>query len=592
MTARSHLRELLDKLDIERVVVVDDSFLMSTTQASIVFGEHGLPELDSLPPLQEGGDVENHLAEHWENIEVADNVKAKKVARKNAGWAAPDATGLKQLLDGPEFLGLTLFEWERGEDSKVMDRAKRSLVLFDVDFSAETHTEDDRTGLRFAADALATRKQVVGLLTNKAPVGEEEESASAWAQASQVPASEFVIVNKNLLGDEEDPDALDDAVEQIRTTLQAARIRRLRDKVREALDKGIEEADARLGADTPGALEDVVFKASHDGGEWEGDTWFRVYAVLGLNQAKREVAKDLEARTAIADVRELLRLRQPATQDASKDLAIDVVRAESYDDADYVNGAGLPVANGDIFQSAGGTFFILVGQPCDLALRPEGRAYEPATATLLLIKPSSAAKSGAGPADCGEASKEVEQTPASTQTGAAEPATKADDGEERSAFKLPDGGPMGASDWEVRFRPELHAPFDVLDLCSLNTEGLATTKPKPQQALAPLLPGVAKRRQQILEAEAKSKKVLAHIDQMQEKKHLGAQPAKQLRLAVLDFSGPFLPSLNGKPAPYEFGCRRVGRLAGSYADALLAAHSNARSRTAHAHELTRIVRSD
>ena len=592
MTAQAQLQELLEKLAIERVVVVDDSFLMSTTQAIVVFGEHELPQLDSLPPLHEDTDLETHLDQHWGGIDVADNVKAKRVARKEANWSAPDPTGLERLLRGPGFLGLTLFEWENGEAHNVMGRATRSLVLFDVDFSAETHTENDTTGLRLAAEALATRKQVVGLLTNKASVGEEEESASAWAKASQVPVAEFVIVNKHLLVDEDDENARQEAVEQIRTTLQAARIGRLRHKVREALGDGMDEVDDRLGADTPGVLEDVVFKASHAGGEWEGDTWFRIYAVLGLNQAKRAVAKDAEARTAVADVRELLRLRPPATQDSSKDLATDVVRAESYDDSDYVNGAGLPIANGDIFKSAGGTFFILVGQPCDLALRPDGRAYDPPTAILLPIKPSSTANKAPSAADPVEPDVEVATAPAGSNTDAAAPESVVDEGGEKSAFKLPEGGPMETGEWEVRFRPELHASFDVLDLCSLNTEGVATTKPAPQKALAPLLPGVAKRHEQILKAEAKAQKLLAHIDQMQEAKHLGAQPAKQLRLAVLAFSGPFIPTLNRKPALYDFGCQRVGRLAGTYADALLAAHANARSRTAHAHELTRIVHSD
>ncbi len=150
---------------------------------------------------------------------------------------------------------------------------------------------------------------------------------------------------------------------------------------------------------------------------------------------------------------------------------------------------------------------------------------------------------------------------------------------------------MGEGEWEVRFRPEHHVAFDVLDLCSLNTEGRTTTHPPAKSALDPLLPGVEARRTAITETETKLQSLLEHVDGLEADKQLEKAAANRIRHAMLCMGQPFKALLKRKPAAFEFDGRRIGRLAGGYADALLVAHSGARART-HAHELTRIVRND
>jgi hypothetical protein len=560
VSAQDQIVELLNLLDIAQIVVVDDDFLAGPGEYVEAVEAEDAPKLDTLPAVSADSDLSDWVAAQWENVSVEDKLKVRRATIKGKRDYL-DPTGLRQLIGEHNFNGLTMAEWE-DLAPRVLSSAKRPLLLFDVDLSGETGKADDTTGLELAGAALnANGRHVVGLLTSKAAVGEEITTAEQWARTSQVQAADFVIV-KQLL-QQGGPDDIASVVEQIRTTLQAAQMKRLREKVHGALDKAVSHADSELGSRSPSILEDLVFSSSHEGGEWEGDTWFRLYTTLGLERARRDVALDPDVRSAISDVRRLLQSRPSGPHPGSAELAAEVEAAEAYQDADYVNGAGLPIANGDLFKAKEGPIYVLVGQPCDLALRPTGRAYTPTTATLLSLKNASATESG-----------------------------DSSDVHERSAYRLPAGGPMGPGQWEVRFRPEHHVSFDLLDLCSLNTGGKATTHPPKGAALDPLLPGLHRRNEEILDKQTKLQKLLAEVDKLQDAGQLDANAAKRFRLELMSVSKPFTPQLSRKPAAFEFAVERIGRLAGSYADALLAAHSSARARTAHAHELTRIVQSD
>lgn len=558
--ADSQLPDLLALLSIERVIVVDDQFAPPASLYTLAFEPGTGPALENLPPLPDGADYDDHVNEHWPNVPLEAKLKVRRQALKIAGFQDPtgDPTSLRRLIGERTFRGMTLYEWER-EETRLLAGASRALILFDVNFQLETGEENDEAGLAPAGRALkASHEHIVGLLTTRAPAGNEDHAADGWAPHADVARADLVVVNKNLLGDSTNTQDIARAVEQIRTALQASQLRRLRTQIHSSLEAGLNDAAETLGRRSPTALEDLVFKTSRDGGEWEGDTWFRLYGTLGLDRARRTVAVDKPTRRAITDVRNLLHSRPAAAHDHSAALAAEIEQAECYDPAEYLNHAGLPIANGDIFRTSAGAAFILVGQPCDLALRPDGRARDPQTTTMLPIK-----------------RRRADPTPP-----------------EPSAYRLPPGSPLGQENWEVRFRPEHHVAFDVLDLVSFNSEGRASLKPPRGTGLSPLLPGLQKRFEAIASNAAALATPLGEIQRLLADKQLPRVTAKQLRQSVLHGGGPFKATLNGTPTPFAFDCQRVGRLAGTYADALLTAHATARSRTAHAHELTRIVADD
>jgi hypothetical protein len=553
--AEGALPELLDQLGIERVLVVDDQFVPPPAVYTLAYEEDEAPELEGMPPLPEGADYEAHVEQHWSEVPLEARVRLRKeLVKREELDPTGDPTGLGELIGDRYFRGMTLHEWA-AEQATLLDVGKRALVLFDVNFKDETGEGDDESGLQAARQALeVTNDHVVGILTTKAGVGQEEAAAGDWAARAHIARADLVVINKKLLGSS-DSDDLTRLVEQIRTVLQASQIGELRHKVQACLEQALAETAASVGGNTPQVLEDLVFRSSREGGEWEGDTWFRLYATLGLKQAREQLAGDASVRRAIEDVRNLLHSRQASPHEDSKALACKVEQAEAYAEAGYLNGAGLPIANGDLFQAQGGAVYVLVGQPCDLALRPNGRARSPSSAMLLPVK------------------KLAEHGMA----------------ERGSAYALPPGGPFEEGEWEVGFRPEYPVAFDVLDLVSFNVDGQATLNPVASKRLLPLLPGLQKRLEEIEKVAKEASRLLQLIEDAEQVEVVRKRAGTQLRHKILSSGGPFKASLGSRPTPFAFRCQRIGRLTGTYADALLAAHASARSRTAHAHELTRIV---
>jgi len=555
------LVRLLSLLDIERVLVVDDQFVPPAAVYTLAYEEGKGPELEGLPPLSEGDHYEAHVEQHWAEVPLEAKLKLRKEALKLDGFEDPtgDPTGVRRLIGDCYFRGMTLHEWNSDKE-KLLVTSQRTLLLFDVNFALESGELDDEKGLAVAGEALhEAADHVIGLLTTKAEKGDEVDAAGAWAAKADIERADLVVINKNLISSSASTEDVELLAEQFRAALQASRIKKLREEVQASIEQGLEDTATSIAGNTPQVLEDLVFRASREGGKWEGDTWFRLYGTLGMKQARERVAGDKNLRRAIKDVRNLLHEKPEAPHDASKALASKVEQAEAYDDAEYLNGAGLPIANGDLFQAKGGSVFVLVGQPCDLALRPDGRAKNPSAALLLPVKKA-------------DAEEDEEEGDA-----------------ERSAYTLPSGGPLGKGEWEVRFRPEYHADFDVLDLVSFNSEGKASLKPSKGKGLDPLLPGLQGRHRNIKKVAEKAGKLLEAVDVAAEDESLDKRTANELRQKVLGGGGPFKATLGGSPTPYAFSCRRIGRLTGTYADALLSAHAAARSRTAHAHDLTRIV---
>jgi hypothetical protein len=550
------LPNLLDQLGIERVLVVDDQFVPPPSVYTLAYEKSDAPALEGLPPLPEGADYEAHVEKHWSAVPLEERVKLREVVVKRAGLdPTGDPTGLEELVGDRYFRGMTLHEWE-AEQATLLSKKDRALILFDVNFKEESGDADDEKGLEAARHALeAADDHFVGVLTTKAGVGMEEEAADEWAARADIARADLVVINKKLLADCGSED-LERLVEQIRGVLQASQIGELRHKVQACLQEALNEAAMSVSGSTPQVLEDLVFRSSREGGEWEVDTWFRLYATLGLKQARERLAGDTSARRAVEDVRNLLHSRQVSPHDDSAVLASRIEQAEAYADAGYLNGAGLPIANGDLFQAGkNGSVFVLVGQPCDLAVRPGGRARSPTSALLLPIKESA----GMGAA------------------------------ERDSAYLLPAGGPFENGQWEVRFRPEVPVAFDVLDLVSFNSDGQASLKVADAKRLRPLLPGLQKRRDEIEKVADGMSGLLALVEAAEAADIMNKHEGARLRHKILGMGGPFKATLGARPTPFAFRCRRIGRLTGTYADALLIAHAAARSRTAHAHELTRIV---
>ena len=118
----------------------------------------------------------------------------------------------------------------------------------------------------------------------------------------------------------------------------------------------------------------MIIANSKDEGCWEFDFLSRIIQVY-LNRGIKTEMKSLfsvfqKSTNSLRDFHD-----DTQSENVNKDILESIEKDEAYDDIDYVNSVYSAVSNGDIFQ-IGTKYYILLGQPCNLTIRDEGKEEE------------------------------------------------------------------------------------------------------------------------------------------------------------------------------------------------------------------------
>ncbi len=133
------------------------------------------------------------------------------------------------------------------------------------------------------------------------------------------------------------------------------------------LESGLKEID-------PATFDRMIIANSKDEGCWEFDFLSRiiqVYLNRGIKTEMKSLFSDFQKSTnSLRDFHD-----DTQSENVNKDILESIEKDEAYDDIDYVNSVYSAVSNGDIFQ-IGTKYYILLGQPCNLTIRDEGKEEE------------------------------------------------------------------------------------------------------------------------------------------------------------------------------------------------------------------------
>ena len=115
-------------------------------------------------------------------------------------------------------------------------------------------------------------------------------------------------------------------------------------------------------------------------GAWEGETLARI-AGLYLLRATRQREIGINLKPIIDKARRLSCRVEPVEEiEDFSQAAAELHQIENFAPAEWINGLKVPMANGDIFEiqsdspeETAAKHFVMVCQPCDLAVRSDGR---------------------------------------------------------------------------------------------------------------------------------------------------------------------------------------------------------------------------
>ena len=300
---------------------------------------------------------------------------------------------LRELVEcaGVEFHAVSCRDWVENKAEVIGRISRNSLFIFDDDFSSVEGPLSRKKGRDFMAVLLQQSENVEDrphcfLLTNNAPeegdeIGFKEEiqehlqglddSAShkyrhGWSVLSKA------VLSRNV-GEREAY-----FTQRLRLVILAKGLKVLRDSLSDQIQCALAHAGSALDEMDDAVLDGAIIRSSTVEGAWPADT---VRRLITLESERRLITSVYRSRAVHKAVNLALAITGEPPNELIRDGLRELERKERYLSACDINPCHLPLASGDIFRvgfEGGGKagYYVLLGQPCDLAVRSSGRRYE------------------------------------------------------------------------------------------------------------------------------------------------------------------------------------------------------------------------
>lgn len=283
-----------------------------------------------------------------------------------------------------ELCTLTLQEWD---DRKIdllresTEDKKTTLFLFD----REMGNKDD--GIRLISELLANESNkniICGLLTHTILPDELPEAKDILSEEfsiSKENRDRFMVIPKLHLGD--DPVLFAQIMKLLALSHDFSNLKKTAKKIYE---DSLKQASDDIENISIYDLDHILFQSTKYEGLWEPDMLFRLFSLYQRLNARRLAYTTPDLETITQKLRIVSQIPAPKKEQFNSNVW-RLQRLELYDQDMFINKNHLPIELGDIFQKANDKHYILLGQPCDLMVRNDGkRANKITHLTLAEIK--------------------------------------------------------------------------------------------------------------------------------------------------------------------------------------------------------------
>lgn len=310
------------------------------------------------------------------NAEVARHTEHLTEAQTAAEMAGP-LTLIELVGQSATLHRLTRGMW-MGDGDSYFDSKKRTLVLFDRDFSNEGNNLED-AGEQLLRDLLQRELPDIatGLLTKYADNEKEELKLTKELQKNYSAKPSAVVA----IGKYRTEKGAETFAEALRLLLLADEIESLRQLTLASIDASAAQAKSTIEKTQRYAIVATIAAANEEG-VYEPDGLMRIAHTTfqrSLTEAHRDDAFAKATLPALRDAAAIKLYQESAG--TGRQLA-DILWDDQFVSGDYLSRLGLPIEIGDLFEmaplkgsgapSAGTRIFILLTQACDLSVRSDG----------------------------------------------------------------------------------------------------------------------------------------------------------------------------------------------------------------------------
>lgn len=375
------IQTILSSRHITKLIYIDDELGKSSYHDNVKGKAYSLihenVQNEAYPFFQNAEIWEELFEKWWQDASIDDVIQLVKtihVSQTNSNIA-------NMLIEAcPNGFPIELLAPEQfDEDYKkaliedLTDNNSYAIVLIDFDL------EGYETNGDLLFETIASYENVYcGIFSQTFEISDE---INQWKRRSFNP--NVYPISKKRFEVEESHDSIIQGIKNVIWLKQIESLKAMTDRMMVAASETLKDGLAKID---PATFDRIVIASSKKEGCWEFDFLSRivqVYLNRGIKTEMKKLFPEFQENTnSLRDFHD-----NTQRENVNKDIIESIERDEAYDDIDYINGVYSAVSNGDIFQ-IGNKPYILLGQPCNLTIRDDGkRSYDLDQAFLLpLIK--------------------------------------------------------------------------------------------------------------------------------------------------------------------------------------------------------------
>ncbi len=381
--ARSCIANIFAALKIERVIYVDDLFERDSRQLDVVLGYLALTrDLGAAEALIPG--VPFHLdREIWE-LRVrawwaaADDVQRDDVTRRAGQLVDREAealdhvarSALRRILPvGVEVDEISPNAWlGREQELNLATKEARILCLFDRELGEFEVGGRRLDGVDLLVEAVQDERNqevLFGLFSHGFTQGGERAEWQEIAKEHGLNQDRFLPISKRRQANARE---LASGLEMMVLNMFCDRMKRATVRL---LHSAHTEAAKAFAALDVYEFDSMVLRAAQEEGTWEPEFLVRIYQIFHRDETRKLISDDAAAiplneyvRTARA-----VNANRPEVPPAEPAERWKVRHRELFEAGEIVNQFHAPLRTGDIFEGSGHRLYVLLAQPCDVAVR-------------------------------------------------------------------------------------------------------------------------------------------------------------------------------------------------------------------------------
>jgi len=377
-----------DQIGITNVVWLDDLFdektepndvdIVEQVATALSAGPFDIPpKLADLTPEDPAEEWSRRIRERLDKIEIDEFLAQIKPKEDNGERTADYSPGeLEEVVAslGSKVQRIGLAAWSREKDRLI---AAGDDGMFLVDREGSVGGARTTVGDEIVKELIekCPKEVLVIVLTHSVGAEGAEDLRRLLATELNVPIARLGVVSKRS-ADASLPSSLRTGVRAaVRTTLTQLTCSVITKRISDAMGQSLSQTVSALAELPIAALDRAIFENSLSEGASEIDVLCRILLSTQRTAIDSHIAGALEeVHSPLARIRKLRNLEPlPKLPSGDPDLLRKWRRDELFDVADRLNSLRAPLACGDVFQKLDTQkYFMLLGQPCDLMVRPNG----------------------------------------------------------------------------------------------------------------------------------------------------------------------------------------------------------------------------